>query len=232
MSVNFNPLPKDILEQILRLRDFEDLLNFRLVDKQWHSIAENHIKEKLIPAFTKSIAKKSEDYFQMTSKPIDRACPVYAAKLKQIQEKIGSLSFKQVQEELDALTEKYHVHVAAIGEYDLSEKKTLGNQFVKFNYTNSANEIQHWGEIPSMAIPELKNYFPLKLFGESRKRVCFPLYGRLIELIRDFSLDKLSNTHRIYYPQSIYSPFTDANPPMERWKEQALDKLHIKRLKS
>lgn len=217
-------LPKELIEKIVSVSDYNDCFSLLFVNKELSEIAESKIREIVIPLFKKSIETKSAGFFQLTSKTIEAVCPNYVSRLDEIEKNMKSLSLKQIKEQLDSLTEKYDVHIATIGEYDLPEMAKIGTQFAKFNYKINGGEIQSWGELPSMAIPEAKNYFPLKMMG-NEKRVCFPLYGRLIELIRDFSLDQMNNTHRIYYPQSIYSPSSDASGPMDKWKETMLEKL-------
>ncbi len=217
-------LPRELIEKILSFSDYNDYFSLLTVNKEWSAIAEDKIREKMIPLFKKSIEAKSTGFFQLTSKTIEALCPNYVSRLGEIEKNFQSFSLRQIKEQLDSLTEKYAVHIATLGEYDLPEKAKIGTQFAKFNYKTNGGEIQPWSELPSMAIPEAKNYFPLKMMG-NEKCVCFPLYGRLIELIRDFSLDQMNNTHRIYYPQSIYSPFLDASPPMDKWKETMLEKL-------
>ena len=222
-------LPKELIEKIVSFSEYNDYFSLLAVNQEWSAAAESKIREKVIPLFKKSIEAKSAGFFQLTSKTIEAVCPNYVSRLDEIEKNMQSLSLKQIKEQLDSLTEKYDVHIATIGEYDLPEKAKIGTQFAKFNYKINGGEIQSWGELPSMAIPEAKNYFPLKMMGKEI-RVCFPLYGRLIELIRDFSLDQTSNVQRIYYPQSIYSPLSDASPPMDKWKEGLLEKLLKKRL--
>ncbi len=223
MTIQF---PGELIEKIMSFSNYEDCLNFMALNKEWGLIAEKTAKEKLISLFRKSIEEKAIGFYKLTSKNIEAYCPSYVVKLNHIQKNLSSLSLREIQGQLSSMTEKYHVHIAEIGTFDLPEAEVIGNQFIRFNYTTpEEKKIVPWSEIPGMSIPEVKCYFPLKMFNEKRESVSFPLYGRLIELFRNFSLDQMTNAGKIYYPEAIYHPSTDASGPMVPWKEKLLEKL-------
>ncbi len=215
MAVNgIGALPKELLKSIFDALPYEDCVGCMQVNKVWSSVAERTLKEKLIPYFKETIEQKGNNFSKMTSQKLETFCPNYLDKLKKIEERFHSLSAKEIYEELNNITEKYHVHIVANGEFNLSavDKAIIGNQFVNLNYrvslpqhANADGDIFPWGEFPGMQIPEVKCYFPLKLFDENAKRICFPLKGRLIELIREPNLDQKKHSE-IYYPEAIYIP--------------------------
>jgi hypothetical protein len=230
-----NALPSEILKGIFDALPFEDCMGCAQVSTTWGSIVEKTLKEKLIPYFKETIEQKGTNFSKMTSQKLETFCPNYLDKLKKIEEELHSLSAKEIYQKLNNITEKYHVHIATNSQFDLSlvDKAIVGNQFVKLNYrvslpqhVNADGDIFPWGEFPGMQIPEVKCYFPLKLFDENAKRICLPLKGRLIELIREPNLDQ-NKQSQLYFPETIYIPQKDAHPeqPLRPWKRKYLNRL-------
>lgn len=244
----FDGLPPEMLRLIFSFMTAEECAKCREISKKWLPHAEQVAKEKLIESFEISIENKAANFLKMIPGRLHEFCPTYAANLNQIRANHASLSLKQIYEQLNKLTEKYHVFIDEISEPELEEKEAalFGKEFVRLNYRLMTSkdpafkngDVLPWGEFPSMKIAEMKSMFPLKIFAQNLKsasypiHACFPLKGRLIELVLESPPQEIDKTLTAKtYPEIVYrskDAYIDPNELSSRKK--ILDRLKSKGL--
>jgi len=246
----FEILPPELINIVMGFLSPEECAKCGIAYKNFLSIAEKNGKKKLVNSFKESIQRKAENFLKMVPGQLEEFCPKFALNLKRIDESQGSLSTKKVYEQLNCLTEKYPVSIREISDADHLSPEEIdrcGLQFMRLTYRLTSSKdpnyknggIHLWGELPSMNMIEVKSLFPLKLFNLNShhfpQHICFPLKGRLIELVLENSPEEIKKTQiAITYPEMIYSPTRDAFPdPNEPgWKRKTLQLLKDKGLAS